>query len=202
MTVAELVMRFVEKLAPGQAFVTKQLLFLSKRGALDQALARLVKRGNLIRLARGVFCLNDPNAALPDLLEVVRVKAQAFGKTIAIHGLDALKSLLGQGGNNEITFACNGRSSSFVALGKRVYLRGTSMIRVKAGDAKTGLVIRALAQLKRKNVSGIVLPLITKDLSINERLEMRRVCSPMMTGWMADFLLHSGSLRRNSKTGS
>jgi hypothetical protein len=193
MSVEKKIIEFVGKLAPGKAFVTRQLLPLAKRGALDQALHRLVKKNFLVRLARGVFCQDRKDCPLPGIIEIVRLKAEAFGKKIATHGLDALKFLkMRQSGNKDVTVATNGKSSSFVVLGVRVHLRGTTMTRVTPGDSRAGLAIRALAHLKRQSVNPSVVRKSCKNFDIHDVFAMRKQFPPLMTGWMSDIVVHSG----------
>lgn len=194
MSVEKQIKSFINKhVAPGKPFATRQLLSLAKRGGLDQALHRLVKSGYLIRLARGVFCENRSDCKLPSVEEIVVLKAQVFGKTIAIHGLDALKALkMRQTGNEEITVASNGKSSSFMVLGLRVHLCGTTMNRVMAGDSKAGLAIRALAFLKKGAVSKDTVRKACKEFDWSERQELAKKFPPLMTGWMSDIVVHSG----------
>jgi len=55
MVTSSYVRRYINRLAPNTLFSTSQLLSCGKRAAVDQALSRLVKRGDIIRLTRGLF---------------------------------------------------------------------------------------------------------------------------------------------------
>ena len=48
------VRRHVNCLPPDVLFSTRELLQYGKRSAVDQSLSRLVKRGDIIRLTRGI----------------------------------------------------------------------------------------------------------------------------------------------------
>ena len=193
MSTTEKIIEFINNLAPGKAFATRQLLPLARRGAIDQALHRLVKKGYLIRLARGVFCQDRDDSPKPGIVEIVKLKAEAFGKKIATHGLDALRALkLRQSGNQQITLASNGKSSSFVVLGVRVHLKGTAMNRVAAGDSRAGLAVRAFACLKQNSVSKTVVRKACRNFDRLDIAEIKRRLPPLMTGWMSDLVVHSG----------
>ncbi len=194
MSAISLIMKYADRLLDGEVFVTRHLLSLATRGALDQALHRLVKNGFLLRVARGVFCKKIEGMKLPKIENIVRVKARAFGKTIAIHGKDALKELAKLGeGNEQIRFASNGKSSSFVVLGVRVYLDGTTMNRVAAGDTKPGLALRAMSELKRERLVPKLVSAICSGFSKAETRKIKKEVPPLMTGWMSDLVVHSGA---------
>ncbi len=55
MTTTEKIKQHIQRLPRGKSFVSKQLLHLGSRAAIDQVLARLVKAGAIARVQRGVF---------------------------------------------------------------------------------------------------------------------------------------------------
>ncbi|MBX9723169.1 MAG: hypothetical protein K2X81_17330 [Candidatus Obscuribacterales bacterium] len=193
MSALRLIVQHVNKLAIGEIFATRHLLSLATRAALDQALYRLVKSGFLVRLARGVFCKHVEKLKVPTIETIVRAKASAFGKTIAIHGQNALKALTAFGAKDElIQFAWNAKSSSFVVLGVRVYLVGTSMNRVRAGDTKAGLSLRAMSQINKDSLVPGLIRAMFRRFSQNELRHFKKQTAPLMTGWMSDIVFHSG----------
>lgn len=191
MSVVMMIKDFVSKLSPGAIFVTRQLLSMAKRSALDQGLHRLVKRGFLCRLARGVFCVNETEQT-HTLQQVVETKLRAFGKSCVSHG-SALLSSFGFGSHvsDEVILATDGRSSSFYVGKQRVKFHGTCANRVLAGESLSGRLIRALMQLKRNAVSPKVARQVLDKLSKQDFLELKTEKAPLMTGWMSDLLLHS-----------
>ncbi len=193
MSVSKMIIEYVNKLGPGQIFVTRHLLPIATRAAIDTALCRLVKKQWLLRLARGVFCKKIESAALPKISEIVKVKARAFGKTIVTHGSNALCELgFSPVQNEEICFASNGKSSSFVVLGIRVYLKGTSMNRVSAGNGRPGLAIRAMAHLRRAAVVPNVISALCQKFDRSDQIQLKQKFPPLMTGWMSDIIAHAG----------
>ncbi len=193
MSALTLIIEYVDRLAMGEIFATRHLLSLASRAALDQALYRLVKRGYLLRLARGVFCKNIEKMKIPAIETIVKAKANAFGKTIAMHGANAMKVFSSRRQKHElIQFAWNAKSSSFVVLGVRVYLSGTSMNRVRAGDTKPGLSLRAMAALKKEGLVPGLIAAMFKGFSQSEVKQFKKQIPPLMTGWMSDIVLHSG----------
>ncbi len=94
--------RHIFRLHDNAIFSTREFLNFGKRAAVDKCLSRLVKRGEIIRLARGLFKRFDGNT-LPLTRIVADCKAKAFGKQIVTHALDAAT----------IIYSINGHSSKF-----------------------------------------------------------------------------------------
>ena len=192
MSVKTMVLRYAKQLKKGEMFATKQLSRIARRGALDQALSQLVRKGILERLARGVFRLARPDNDKPNLFEVIKFKAAVFGRKIVTHGKDALKKLnLHKHGNSDLRLACNGKSSSFRALGVFVHLVGITKNRVRAGDGKGGLLVRALAEPGQRSKRSIIVNAL-KQFDSEDMVELNERLPPLMTCWMSDLIFHSG----------
>ena len=58
-TLAKQVLEHAAGLPEGTPLVSKELLHLGSRAAVDQVLSRLVQRGNLLRAGRGIFLLSE-----------------------------------------------------------------------------------------------------------------------------------------------
>lgn len=97
MSITESVRNHLRGFPKGQPFTTSRLVALGPRGAVDRALARLVERGEIERLARGVFVRPRRNRyvgnVLPGVGEVVRALASARGETVQVHGAEAARRL-------------------------------------------------------------------------------------------------------------
>jgi hypothetical protein len=192
MSVRTNVLAFAKDLGAGVMFATKQILHMAKRGSLDQALSVLTREGILRRLARGIYMLSADDVELPSIAEILQLKAKIFSRSIAIDGIDALKALqVCSEGNENITVAVNGKSSSFMVLGVRVFLKGTAMCRVEAGDSKPGLAIRAFAQVRRQSLTSSVVESACSTFNQQEVLTLRKRFAKYMPGWMAALVIHS-----------
>lgn len=140
----------IGRIAVGKLFTTRQFLACGSRGAVDQCLYLLVKSGEIIRVARGVFMRKG--SPQPSVLSVARKKAAAFGKRIFEHGADtAVELTLLQSGNQTPVFACTGRSSSFRCGDATIRLQGTSPRKLHGEDCLVGRVIRALWHLGKES---------------------------------------------------
>lgn len=182
--------RHVWELPIGQLCATRDFLTYGSRGAVDQALSRLVKSGILIRVARGVFIREG--SIMPSAMEVARAKARAFGKEIARHAADLAKEL---GLTNVVSqvqrFAVNGRSSSFLLGAARIFLKGTSMRKMRLANSRAGDAIRALWHLGYCDPQHIYLA--TSDFTREDRNEFRRLVAWMPT-WLAQVCRSCGTV--------
>ena len=81
----------------GKPFTSSRFAALGPRGSVDRALGRLVERGEIERLARGIFVRPRKSRyvgnVLPGVAEVVQALADASGETIQIHGAEAARRL-------------------------------------------------------------------------------------------------------------
>lgn len=78
--------KYIASLPPGQLFTTTQILLFSSnyssRNTIDQALARLVKRGTLERLTSGIFVESQNRKTYYTNLEIIDMKSKDRDKTI------------------------------------------------------------------------------------------------------------------------
>lgn len=163
-------MRYFSSLAPGQIFSTRQLIPLcEKRHAVDVVLSRLVRKGYLERLTRGVFRVaSDVNAEV-SFEEIANARARSFGREIIEEMVD-LESSVGSAsceieGPEDInvasmrvrTFLVEGNSSSFQIGGVKVRLKSISKQKVLLGTDKLGTALRGLLLCKDRNVNQSVM---------------------------------------------
>lgn len=188
MSVLEKVKRFALDWPPGKLFYTKQLLHLGTRRQVDQALHRLVKRGFLTRAARGMFHLADTEAPSPTAFEIASVKAEAFGKRIATGGKNSLAELE-EKGQQALVFASDGRSSSFASIHGRIYLKGTTMNRVHAGNTHAAMLIRVLAFIGQSDTTTNKIRSLTSSFTVADVAELYSKMPRYMTTWMHNQLL-------------
>lgn len=96
-SLAEKVLKRVKGLPEGTPLAAKELLHLGNRAALDQVLSRLVRRGTLLRAARGVYVQPVESrfgTRAPSTAKMVEGLAAQRGETIVAHGA-ATANMLG-----------------------------------------------------------------------------------------------------------
>lgn len=175
--------RHITRLPRNHIFKTREFLSYGSRTAVDQVLFRMVRSGLIIRLARGVFVREG--SKIPELFEIARAKAGAFGKQILRHCNDVAFDLgLTAAGNAEPTFATSGSSSSFLAGATRVHLRHIGPRKVHLGESQAGKALRSLWHLGRGLCKNFhIVSTQAKFLLRSDRDEFRQSIAWMPT-WM------------------
>jgi len=200
--------RHINRLAPDAIFSTREFLNYGKRAAVDKCLSRLVKRGDIVRLAWGLF-KNCDGKPLPSPLTVATHKVRAFGKQIATYAADAAKTLglfssPDQGdysmGNlppeecsfasqsmNELVYSINAHSSKFRYGQTLIRVQGISHRKMSLGDSTTGLALRALWSLGPYNCTRQSIMDAARLFTRQERHELRQL-GHLLPAWLADRL--------------
>ncbi|MCK5089197.1 MAG: type IV toxin-antitoxin system AbiEi family antitoxin domain-containing protein, partial [Hyphomicrobiaceae bacterium] len=85
-TISKRVLEHVAQLPEGVPLCAKELLHLGSRAAVDQALSRLMRRGKLIRVSRGIYVRPVEGrfgARAPSVSKVIEGYANLKGESIA-----------------------------------------------------------------------------------------------------------------------
>lgn len=179
--------RQFSSLPTGQMLSTRQLLCLNaKRSTLDMTLHRMVKSGEIQRLAREVF-RKASMLPFPSAEEIGRFKAKAFHREAFMHGADAALYLgFAANRNADLAFVTDAATTSFMTVSGRVTLIKVSPRKLLKGDGTIALLVRAGTNMGKDSF-------IVKDLpepqqlkgNRDERLQLRR-CADLMPAWMSD----------------
>ncbi len=176
--------RHIYLLPVGQLFTTRDMLVYGTRTGVDQALSRLVKRGVILRLARGVFARQG--SCMPSVFEVAVTKARAFGKAIARHAADlAREAGLTAAAHPQSIFSVIGSSSSFLYGSIRIRLRAAAPRKIRLADRKSGQAIRALWHLGRFACTPGAIMAATQSFGRSDREEVRQ-SARWMPAWLSD----------------
>lgn len=148
-SVPDRVMKRVRASGRGSVFTPSDFLTVAARSSVDQALSRLVKGGQLRRLARGLYDFPKlhpklgPLSPAPD--DVAQALARESGSQVQIAGARAANALgLSTQVPAQSTYLTNGPSRR-VVLGKRVIdLRHASPKHLIAPGSPAGTVVQAL----------------------------------------------------------
>jgi hypothetical protein len=143
----EYIERHIRRLPPTQIFTTREVLRYGPRGAVDQALYRMVRIGFIVRLARGVF-VRDASQK-PTLYEIVSAKAQAWGKIIVTHAERVLREHeIRTVGPRKQAYAINAHSGTYWTIRGRVYMNGIGTRRMRLCKTKVGQLLYALWHIR------------------------------------------------------
>jgi len=146
MSASSFIHRFVYSLKEGQPFTTRDCLHFGFRSAVDIALFRLVDRGVIRRLARGIFVKDPSNRFKFTDFEIAKVKAEAFGRTIALHPA-AIAAELKLGEICQAIFSINSYTSKFQIGDRTIHLKQCSPRKMWLDGCKAGRSMRALWQM-------------------------------------------------------
>ncbi len=191
MYTAVLIHRHINRLKDNKPFSIRDFLNYGSRNAVDQIFHRLVKSGQIIRIARGIFIKDT--SPMPSILEVALTKAKAFGKRLATHGSQAahqLKLCAILETEGESIYACNGSSSSFRFGNIRVRFISVSQRKISLGEEVAGLAARALWYLGKLNCSARLACQAMAQFNRNDRQALREKIK-IMPAWLASYFIYS-----------
>ncbi|MDP8215110.1 MAG: DUF6088 family protein [Candidatus Euphemobacter frigidus] len=164
----------------GEAVPVRDLLDLGTRGAVAQALSRLVRQGEIHRVGRGLYeiplmgrLLNEPMIQSPD--ELVKVWARKNGLRVIPSGAYAANMLgLTTQVPAKITYYTNGRTRT-VTIGPysiKLLNRGPKTMDVKGQTAP--FFFQALRHLGKNGVTPDIIGHLHSKLSPKDKKELKR----------------------------
>ena len=165
----------------------KELLHLGNRAVIDQTLSRLVRRGSLIRIGRGLYVRPVEGrfgARPPESAKVVQAIVEQHGENVVPHGAAAANEL---GLTTQVpvreVYLTSGPTRK-LKLGKQVVeLRHAPAWQLALPGRAAGSAIRALAWIGPEH-AGNVIEALRGKLAPSERIalvDLRR----MLPTWMA-----------------
>ena len=177
--------------AEGKAFTSEGFLKHGSRSAVDRTLSRLVGRGEIQRVARGVFVRPRTSrfvgTVLPDILEVVEAIARNNGETVQVHGAEAARRFkLSSQVPTAPVFHTSASSRTIRVANITVRMVHTSNHRRLqfAGEA-AGAALSALWYLGKNNVTRETVATIAAALG---PADFQRLLSADMPAWMTKAL--------------
>ena len=184
---SETILRHAHAQPEGAPVLAKGLLHLGRRSAVDQALSRLVRRGELMRAGRGVYVLPVESRfgpRSPSVEKTVAGLAAARGERIANSGAMAANVL---GLTTQVpvkhVFLTSGSSRTLTLGREQIELRHAPAWQLALAGRRAGEAIRALAWLGRDK-AGAATRAIRQRLSEDERRELASA-GARMPGWLA-----------------
>ncbi|MGL4291745.1 MAG: DUF6088 family protein [Phreatobacter sp.] len=166
-------MKRVRASGRGSVFTPSDFLSIATRSSVDQALSRLVKGGQLRRLARGLYDFPKlhpklgPLSPAPD--DVAHALARETGSQVQIAGARAANALgLSTQVPAQSTYLTDGPSRR-VVLGKRVVdLRHASPKHLIAPGSPAGTVVQALRHVGPVRAADVA-QVAARQLSANDK---------------------------------
>ena len=190
MTASAQVRNYITNIPEGQPFPSTALRPFASTENIRQILNRLVKTGELSRVARGVFVKPKQVAklgtVLPSASEVAKALAESTGETISIHGAEAARQLqLTTQVPMRPVFYTSGNTRILKIANRTIKLKHVNPSKLIAPDTIAGLVISALSYLGRENVTIETIKTIKQRIFPEDFAETINLIE-RMPAWMAD----------------
>jgi len=187
-SLAKQIMEYAEASPEATPICPGALLHLGKRGAVNQALSRLARSGQLLRICQGVYMRPIETRfgrCAPSVGQSLRSLSELWGETIVPNGGGAA-NWLGLTNQNPVrsVYLTSGRSRRLLFGKHPVELCHAPRWQLAAPHRMAGMVIRALAWLGPHEVEDgldTVLPRLTQ-----EDLDELSAARAVMPRWMAE----------------
>ena len=161
----------------GWVFTPNNFIDLGNRTAIDQALGRLAKSGNIRRLARGLYDYPEKHSTLGNLPANYERIAQAMA------GRDSLKiqpsgayaaNLLGltEQVPARIIFLTDGANRTVQINKQQIVLKRTTPKNMTTAGRVSGLVIQSLRHLGKYHVDDKIIGMLKKRLSRDDKRQL------------------------------
>ncbi len=184
---ADRILEFISN-SPNEQIITRRMLVLfGTDQAVDNMIYRLVHvTGELVRVSQGQYVKRSRTTPVT-LMEVVTCRAKAFGREIiqSAREIAFQRGVIDTPGPPNV-FHTNGRTSKFRFGDEEILLKGVSPRKMALGDSFVGQTVRALWHLGKDAVNENLIGQATREFSIDQRVEMGRLCSSM-PGWLGQF---------------
>ena len=191
MSAARAIRAGIRKLPKGKPFTNERFLKHGSRSAVDRTLSRLAGRGEIQRLARGVFVRPQTSrfvgTVLPDVLAVVEAIARNNGETVQVHGAEAARRFkLSTQVPTAPVFHISASSRTIRIANITVRMVHTSnRQRLQFAGEAAGAALSALWYLGKNNVTAETIATIEAALGPVEFQKLRSADTP---AWMTKAL--------------
>jgi hypothetical protein len=174
----------------GKVFIPKDFRDLGSRDATDQSLSRLVKRGEIERLGRGLYHHPQMNERLgiplaPDPDEIADALGRQTGSCVVPSGAVAANRL---GLSTQVpakpVYLTDGRTRQVRIGSTTIQLRHAAPKELPVGHRTSAMVFQALRYLGQAAVDDRVITRLRGSLSAEQRQELLRDAR-YTTDWIA-----------------
>jgi hypothetical protein len=157
------------------------------RAAVDKALARLVYRGDIIRLARGVFVKARNCRKVFSDWEIAKAKANAFGRKLIEAPLVVAERMSADVGKrvSTVEFCTEGHSSHFQIGERTIYFKKVGQRKLQLAKCKAGEAARALWNIGQRRANLVAYEKAIALFDRLDRIEFRRNIR-WMPAWLSD----------------
>lgn len=188
MAVAPTILRRVNGRGRGAVFTAQDFADLGSRAAVDQALARLARSGQIRRVDRGVYDLPRIHPKIgpvwPSPDAVAHALAKQTDSHLQVSGAAAANTLgLSTQVPAKVEYLTDGPSRS-VHIGKLVVsLKHAGRVDMLLPQTRAGMAIVALRHLGKNSASETVLNRLATTLDSSDKQKLAQV-RPRLRGWL------------------
>lgn len=190
---ADQILEHSQRLPEGALLIAVKFLHFGERGGVNKALAHLARRGDLLRVWRGLYVRPIPTVfgpRNPTMESVVASLAELWGESIATHGAVSANRL---GLTTQVpvraVYLTSGRARVLWLGGSSLTLYHAPLWQFVQAGRLTGEVIRALAWLGPSEAARL-LPRLSARLSPADR-EVLIDVAPLLPTWLAEQISRS-----------
>lgn len=174
------VLRRIRARHRGSVFTPKQFTDLGSRAAIDQALSRLQRSGQIRRLARGVYEFPKVHPRIgvlsPSSEAVAKAMAERTGSRITVSGAKAL-NLLGLSTQVPMqnVYWTEGPSRTIRIGNQTVALKHVAPSKMIGAGTEAGMVIQAVRSLGKRAVQEVPVQTLANRLPRSVKRAVRRL---------------------------
>ncbi len=192
MKVTQHIIENINSLPKGVPFTSSQFLQYGSRNTIDQTIVRLTKRGEIIRVARGVYVKPKHSrftgTVLPNSFEVAQFIASKTGAIIQVHGAEAARYFgLTTQMPTQAVYLTNGPNRKLTIGHLQLTLKHVTSRKLIHAGTKIGLAITALWYLGKQQVNENIIAKIKSQLTEKEYQEFVNRINQMPI-WLANVI--------------
>jgi hypothetical protein len=177
----------------GWVFTPKDFIDLGSRAAIDQTLSRLVSKGLIRRLDRGLYDFPRLHPTLgtlsPDMADLANAKASQTGDIAFASGAMAANIL---GLSTQVPakpiYSTNGKSRMADVAGKTITYKHSRVPILDSISQNANLALQALYYFGKNNITSDIIAKCAKRLDSNDLRQLNKV-KPQIPSWLADTIL-------------
>jgi len=173
----------------GKPFASKAFLKLGSRASVDQTFSRLVKSGELTRVARGIYVRSKTNRfvgnVMPEMSEIVALIAKTNRETIQVHGAEAVRQfkLINQVPAQPMFYTSG--STREVSVGNlKIKFVHAAWRKLQFAGTRAGAALSALWFLGKDGISESAVCSVCSTL---ESTEVDCLMESDVPSWLADY---------------
>lgn len=164
----------------------------ASRALVDKVLSRMVKRGEIQRVARGYYAKLRKHRILgpipPSMEEMTTAVERAIGATAVPSGNLALNLLgLSQQVPAQLTYKTPGPNRTLQFGNRKINLRHTESRQYRTGNRRVAVIIEALRTIGKAKIDERAMAHIRQSLTLADRRMLRRELHDAPV-WMHQYL--------------